>query len=324
LWNLASGALDQANAIWVVRGWYGRALPIWHRRAEVMAHVTDPNEIGDFHAMGAWHHYELGDYPRALEIADRGLVAVEGHSLGGSLHILSWRVASLFRLGRWDEALETFERMRTVLDDRRDMPPYYATNAYGAAGSIHEARGDRTASDRIASIVLELTTTRAYSRLYGWAVRFFVDRGELDRAAEVPRAGPDWRVHANAAYEAWAELLAVRGTWDEAPDLLAQMREQAAVAPSPALAASADRLEGRSALAAGDPARAIALLAAASAGFDTLGCRWERAVTDLEIAEASHDAGLATAAAEVFAELRTPAWLERARAVARAVGSNGH
>jgi hypothetical protein len=63
--NRASAAYDQAIGPWIARGWYGRALPIWEQRATITREVTDPLELGDFYAMGAWTHYEIGRYARA-------------------------------------------------------------------------------------------------------------------------------------------------------------------------------------------------------------------------------------------------------------------
>jgi hypothetical protein len=313
--NLASGALDQANAIWVSRGMYGRSFTLWERRAEITPLVTDVLELGDFYSMGAWHLFELARYPEVVEITDRGAEVIAARAM--SVHVRSWRVTALHRLGRWDEALAEFEAIRSLLDEHRDEPPYFATHAYCAAGVIYEARSDRIESDRIADIVRILQSTRASARLYGPAVRLLIDRGEADAAADLTYEEGGWQVHAPEAFEAWAELAAARAMWDEVPDLLARMRVHAELAPAPSLVPSADRLDGRAALAAGERARGLTSLAAASAAYGALGCVWERAVTDLEIAEAEAPdaAERARAAADVFERLRTPGFLARARAV---------
>ena len=69
------------------------------------------------------------------------------------------------------------------------------------------------------------------------------------------------------------------------------MREHARIAPAPSVAAFADRLEGRAALAAGNLERAIELLTAASAAFADLQAPWERALTDLDLGRALAAAG---------------------------------
>ena len=70
------------------------------------------SELGDLYAMGAWTHYEIGRYGRALELADTGLDTIAGRGPNVELHLRPWRVASLYRLGRWDEALEEFAAVR--------------------------------------------------------------------------------------------------------------------------------------------------------------------------------------------------------------------
>ena len=83
---------------------------------------------------------------------------------------------------------------------------------------------------------------------------------------------------------------------------------------------AADRLEGRAALARGEPEAAITPLEVASAGFDSAGARWERARTDLDLADALLAVGDAAAAsprldgaARTFEELRSVRELARAR-----------
>jgi hypothetical protein len=97
------------------------------------------------------------------------------------------------------------------------------------------------------------------------------------------------------------------------------MREVAEDAPWPALEAAIDRLTGEAALAAGDAERGLAALAAASAAYRSLGCSWSSAVIDLEMAEAHTPDAAERAASAVreFERLRTPAYLDQARAVSR-------
>ncbi len=324
--NLASAALDTANAAWVSRGWYGRAWPLLERRAEVLPQVTEILEIGDFYSTGGWEAYELGRYADALRSVETGLELVAGRGPNVELHNRSWRAAALYRLGGWDEVLAEFRAIDALLDeDRRASPPYFVAHAFALVGTIHEARGDRIESDRAAALLTSLATSFA-GRLHPFLVRFLVERGELDLARSRPRP-VNWRVHAADAYEAAAELLVAEERWVDAPELLAEMREHARVAPAPSVLAFADRLEGRAALAAGDPARAVELLTAASAGFTDLQTPWERALTDLDLARAAHRAGrdeesraTLDRALATFEELRAARDVERARTVRAELG----
>jgi class 3 adenylate cyclase/tetratricopeptide (TPR) repeat protein len=323
--DLASGALDQANAVWVTRGWYGRALPLWERRREIIPQVTDVLEIGDFYSMGAWMFYELGRYAEAVEVSDAGIRVMTGRGANVELHVRSWRLVALHRLGEWDEALVEFERIQDLLEDRREDPPYFVTHAFAAAAAIHEIRGDRVQSDRLASVLMRLSG-EGHSRLFGWHLRFLILRGELQAAGALPRSTTS-NVHAGDAFESESELLAASGVWQRVPEVLAAMREYAAAADSPPVLAFADRLEGRAALAGGDAAAALPLLERAAVRFGEMGAVWERALTELDLARALADLGRASDAAAAaanaaatFEALGCGADLARAQATRRGTG----
>jgi class 3 adenylate cyclase/tetratricopeptide (TPR) repeat protein len=316
--NRASAAFDQATGPWVSSGRYGRLIRIWEMRSEIMHEVTDMLEMGDFYAAGAWGHFEVGRYGRALEIADGGLAAITGREPSSELHLRAWRIATLYRLGRWDEALEEFASLRQMLEDREDDPPYFATHAFGVAGVIYERRGERVQSDGLASAILRMVT-RSSGRLYPTLLRFLVVRGDIAQAKDLRRPH-NWAVHAGDAMEAEAERLAASEEWGGAAALVAEMRGHAEVADDPALVAFADRLEGRAALAGGDLVNAQRSLEHAAAGFETLGVPWERALTELDLARVASSAGrneekgdVAARAAATFEQLRDTEGVAAAR-----------
>jgi class 3 adenylate cyclase/tetratricopeptide (TPR) repeat protein len=321
--NRASAAFDQALAPWIAGGRYGRAIPIWERRAAIAGVVTDVLEVGDLYAMGAWVHYEVGRYRRALEIADTGLELVSGRGPNVELHLRAWRVASLYRLGRWDEALEEFATLHRMLESREDDPPYFVTHAFGLAGVIHERRGERVQSDGLAAAILRKETMSS-GRLYPSLLRFLVVRGDL-AVAESLRRPNNWAVHAGDALEAESELVATAGAWDRMTDLVAEMRRHAEVGDAPSVAVFADRVEGRAATAAGDGDDAARSLERAITGFETLGVPWERALTELDLARVTSAAGrtdeskaLVARAAATFEEVRDTVGAAAARALQEA------
>ena len=318
--NRASAAFDQAIGPWVACGWYGRAIPIWELRSEIIDQVTDMLEVGDFYAAGAWAHFEVGRYERSLEIADGGLVAITGREPSSELHLRAWRTAALYRLGRWDEALDEFVSLRRMLDDREDDPPYFATHAFGMAGVIQERRGERVHSDGLAAAILRMVTGSA-GRLYPTLLRFLVVRGDIAEALGIDRP-LNWQIHAGDALEAEAERLAAAEAWDGASDLVAEMRAHEEQADTPAVGAFADRLEGRAALAGGDPGSAQRSLERATAGFESIHAPWERALTELDLARATSTAGRegearawAARAAATFDALRDTEGAAAARAL---------
>jgi class 3 adenylate cyclase/tetratricopeptide (TPR) repeat protein len=323
--NLASGSLDQANAPWSSLGWYGRVVPLWERRAELVPQLTDMLEIGDAFSTGAWSHFEIGNYRRSLDIADEGLRIVSGRGPNVELHLRAWRIAALHRLGEWQLAVDEFPILLDLLGERRADPPYFVAHAFAMVGIIHEVRGDRMQSDRLTATLLPLASGYM-GRLYAFLVRLLVERGDLVEARSLTRPA-NWRVHAGDAYEGEGELLAALGEWADVPAFVEEARGHAARAPALALDAFADRLEGRAALAAGDVNLALERLDAASAAFSRLSVPWERAITDLLLAQALESVGRtdvarlrATAALEVLDRLQAHRGASSARALLDGLG----
>ena len=84
-------------------------------------------------------------------------------------------------------------------------------------------------------------------------------------------------------------MIAERGAWDEAPELVSRAARHASWAGQPPLALYATRLDGRTAAARGASERAVELLGSAVDGFAALEAEWEAAVTNLELAGAADE-----------------------------------
>jgi class 3 adenylate cyclase/tetratricopeptide (TPR) repeat protein len=300
--NLASAALDNASGAWMATGNYPKVLTVWERRREVIPQVTDAFEIGDFWAMGGWINYELGDYPTALRYADAGLQAIARMGAGNlDVHLRSWKAVTLHRTGHWDEALALYAEIRDTLDDRRDQPPYFASNAYGTAGQIHASRGDVAQSDQVIQILAPRYSGFS-ARLYPWLLRLHILRGELDAARALQRPIA-WRVHATEVYEAESELAwAIRDP--NAAELVVEMEQHASENGAPSAQAFADRLAGRLAAADGDHTKALLRLATAIGSFERLEVPWERAVTLIDLGRSQAATGDVDAARASWTDAR--------------------
>src|SRR5438093_13286165 len=192
--------------------------------------------------MGSWGNYEIGRYPRALEVSDQGLAAVAGRGPNVEIHVRAWRCVTFCRLGSWDAALEEFRLLRELLDDRRDEPPYFASHAFGTAALIHDARGDVVESDRLSGLLLTLERTTS-GRLYPFLLRYVVRKGDLVRARSLERP-TNWAVHKGDALEAESELVAASEAWDGADARVEGMRAHAEKTGAQRVSAFADRLAG--------------------------------------------------------------------------------
>jgi class 3 adenylate cyclase/tetratricopeptide (TPR) repeat protein len=285
MYDLASGALDASGGFGISRGLYARVREIQVQRLDIMPHVSDHLEIGDTHAMIAWSGHELGQYREGLGSAEEGVRLVEGTAANAAIHAASWQAVLEYRVGEWDRALATFERVRELLDDRRDDPPYFATHAFGAVGIIAERRSDSVESDRLTGLLVPLGGGFS-TRLLPWLVLLLVERGDLAPAKDLLETlPPAWRVHTTEVLEARCEFVAVAAAWDQVPALAEEARAYSAASDALPPSVYADRLEGRAALAAHDPEAAFTTLTRAVEGFDRLRTPYDAALSSVDLAK---------------------------------------
>jgi len=323
--DLASASLDAAGATLWPRGLYGASLSIIRRRLELAETLEDPWELGDVHAVAAWASALIGDYPEAVRRAERGEVISGGEAAGMTLHNLSWRAFARFSLGDWPTVVdEILPRVWGLLGDRKDDPPYFTAHAFGSAAFVHAARGDPAATElvtllrrhagaeggewpRLSLVWLAWILTRQGLAEEVWDLlgRLGLGHTELVRPLED---------------QVRAVALAEHDRWDEVPRFLERSRAFADKGGLRALPVHLDRLEGRTAVATGEPERGVELLRVSSAGFSNLQARWERACTDLWLADALLQVGRGDEARarldeaiEVFEELRSLREIERSR-----------
>ena len=306
----------------------GTAAPTrtWQRRAEIVPQVTDVLEIGDTYAMGAWTLYELGRYAEAVEVSDVGLAVVTGRGANVELHVRSWRVAALHRLGAWDEAIEEFGRIAATAGRTAGRSAVLRDPRLRGAG--HDPRGawrpgperpaDGTphaiggASERTS---LSVAPAIAHRPRETWR--------RLARSSVRPpgRCTPGTRTSPRPSCSRPAR----RGRGGRGCS-----RRCARTPPMPTRRPSlafADRLEGRAALGRGDAEAAVPLLERAAVRFGELGAVWERAITEMDLASAlsatrrgSDAAAAAAEAAATFERLGCVRDLTRARAPAAPAG----
>jgi hypothetical protein len=198
-----------------------------------------------------------------------------------------------FHAGAWDDLMEGFRTMQEVMGERSDEPPPFATIAYGPAALVHELRGEDAAADRLLEVLDRLQPGQDVGLPYAdaYTAKVFAHRGNWDgafrRLARQKRDRNTWPL----LLEVECDLIADAGRWDDAKRVVTASRERAERAGVEALFLFADRLEGRAALAGGDPAGAVEPLRRAAQGFERFEGEWERAVCELYLAEALVAAG---------------------------------
>jgi hypothetical protein len=292
--DLESAALDGAGSAIIGEGLYGhpRFDKLIGRRLEIAELLEDPWELGDIYAMGAWNKAMIGEYEESVRIGFIGRERAEGAE-GLASHSLNWVTVSLFHLGEWDRLLEVFDEIRTLLGERAEEPPYFVMNGYGAAAFALDARGHPGAGplldvlERSRKTIVLGSAAASY-----WRALAAARHGEVDRAwAVMHEAELEDDVGRPLLDEVTAELLAVTARWAEVQAFVDASRPYARDAQLVALPVHLDRLEGRAAAATGELERGLELLGAAREGFGRLGAAWERARTELDLAEALAEAG---------------------------------
>jgi len=324
--NLASAALDAVQGLLGMQGRFGQAKALNDQRVQLLDRIEDPLEVGDVYAVSAWVRFDIGLYEEAARFGTEGLDRIGEQMPSAALHCLAWRALARFRLGDWGGFFDDLARMEDMLGDRREDPPYFASRPFGAAALVWEIQGNPGAAGRMLAIVDLLRsrgTVRAVAML-ATASLTHARRGALDRAHVFLEQARAEISAAPVVLEAECDLVALEGAWDRSSEVLDRSRSLAERGELLGLPCFADRLEGRAALASGRADEAVRLLSRASAGFDRIGARWERAVTNLDLAEAllaAGDPGRARPALDmalpVLEELSSLREIERARELAK-------
>jgi class 3 adenylate cyclase len=320
---LLSGALDTTGATGsLLRGYRGVLEPQWER-LELVPQLDDVAEITDIYGVTAWGLAHQGEFRRAIEFGRKGMELGDGRGVvnyvpGGFVAVCH------YRLGEWDAFWETFEQVDAKLDRDRSLR-YHAMRMYGVAAYIREVTGDPDGADRLIERLdrsQDVLGPVGVSGARSWIVAVLVRRGAYAAARKRLAVTDPVRDIQNRdlTFEARADLVAAEGTWDEVPDLATEARAWADHNGMRFLPVIVDRLEGQAALAAGNTEEAVRRLTAARLGFDELEAVWERARTDLALAEALFRAGesakageAARAADEVFGRLSAMADRDRVR-----------
>ena len=179
------------------------------------------------------------------------------------------------------------------MGERAEEPPYFMMSLFGATAFVHEARGLPSARQLLDLLERTRGTAIEASMMAShWVAWTVARRGETDRAWMLVRE----RTVESQTFRPFhdqvvAELLALSERWGEVPDFIDGGRAYATEAGLLALPVHLDRLEARAAIASGQLERGLEGLDVAREGFARLGAAWERARTELDLAEALASAG---------------------------------
>ncbi len=298
---LISAALDTLGASGSVLYGYRGVMEPQMERIQLIPQLDDASEIVDIYGTSTWGLTHIGNFREAVPLGQKGMETGEGMGImnyvpGAFLGV------SQFRLGEWDAFWDTYERVDAILDPDRPLR-YHSHRLYGVAAYIREVTGDAEAADRL---IGRLDSSQADLGTVGvagarsWIIAVLARRGEFAAARERLAVVDPVRDIQNRdmTLEAWADVIATEGTWDEAAAVISEAREWSERTGLIFLPAVADRLEGQAALAAGQVEEAIEHLGRARMTFTELGAIWERARTEQALSRALQAAGRTNDASE--------------------------
>jgi hypothetical protein len=292
--QLLSATLDTLGATGTLLHGYAGQMEPQAERIKLIPQLDDVNEIVDIYGTSAWGFTHIGRFREAAELGRQVMEVGEG--LGILNYVGSaFRAVAQYRLGEWTAFWETAAQVEALLDLTRPLR-YHVHRVYGVAAYIKEVTGDTEAADRFIERLDRSQVDLGAVGVAGarsWIVAVLARRGEFAAARERLAVVDPVRDIQNRdlTYEAWADLIATEGAWDEAPAIVAAARDWAERTGLEFLPAICDRLEGQADLVAGKPQNAIDLLTRARGTFGRLEAVWERARTDLSLAEAQLASG---------------------------------
>ncbi len=318
--DLVSAALDAVSAGTAAIGMYAGQVELCERRLGLP--IDNPFERGDAHAMAAWVSGLIGLYPQSLGYAYSIVDEIFDQAEGVAIHCINWASLAEFNMGNWDRIMDEFvPKVQGALGEREH--PYFMANYVGTAAFISQARRSPDQGRWLDRLRLDVAGAAGRASFKAsWLMWVHHRAGERSAAEELERTIVRHPFSApRPLYEAIrAVMIADYGRWDEVPDFLAETRAYSQESGLLALPVHLDRLEGRAELAAGDLDRAVTTLSAASARFGELSAVWDKACTDLDLADALEAAGraddaktAAAAAAAVFARLGSLSEIDAAK-----------
>ena len=266
--DLAVVALDAVQDSYQRELRYRESNAAGRRRLELAHRAGDLAELGDSYAVAAWNAVYLGDHREGRRVALEGYELLRTDAPLYATHALSWGALAAFHLGDWDGLLADLGRVKEALGERADTPVSGLARPWPAAAFVHEARGNRSASDRLLDQTYSIERDRGSlsAHLTPEISRTLILRGDLAAARvrldEILER--ELERHRPFVLAANGELLLREERWSELADFADSLRRTGESSGARMLTPTADRLAGLAALAAGEPADASQLLESAS------------------------------------------------------------
>ena len=288
--SMAHDAL--AASLFPVGGWQ-EIHEINLRRVELVPRLSDIREICDAYGMTAVSSARKGLCGDAQRFAAEEITRAKDIDAGSYLQGLVWHSVACFLLGDWQQVFSNQVEIERMQPGAPALPGAMAMRAYVVTMLCHELRGETNEASRYLSLFDEYDETeRARGFTLGGlpeAARVLARRGDFDRARELLplQHGEFLSLHLGAL----CEVVLRQQAWEDAEPIALRALAEHSSQGLPLLAAQAYRLQGASAIAAGDTDKGRESLGTSASQLAALGARWEEALSRLLLAETLHEEG---------------------------------
>ncbi|HEX2499936.1 MAG TPA: sigma 54-interacting transcriptional regulator [Methylomirabilota bacterium] len=302
--------------------------------------IAEAARCGDTTTLGKAHYVLAQEAPLSGRAAEgirhalQSLACLESAGRAWWVGQAHWVVGlNHAQLGEFDAALQAETRARVIGETVGDRQ--LQASALNAIGIVHAGLGQTEASieacERSRAVAPDPLTHAVVS---GWLGFAFLEHGDAARAIPaLESAVQQHHVFRFPQFQSWftaflADAYRLDGRHDRALATAREALEISRAARSAYGVGMALRALGRAQLAAGAAQDAMATLQESGSAFETMQARYDTARVWMDLGAAALGTGDRAAAGHYweqarrrFAELRVPAWAERAAALARALDS---
>jgi len=313
--SLEDYSLVMVESLYFIAGRFDLSLEASEERLTFMEGSDPADQAGTLISVASALGDIAGDFPRAIDLAQRSLAIAHSLSTHERLHATGQLIDLYFQMGRWSEAMLLLRDHLAGFAEEKDVG-CAAVRAGPLVGALlHAHRGDGDEARRMLALAPKLERVTGYSD--GTRARCLAVLGQASDALAIVDdilSRPLLRTNPNA-HLARLEALEASGAWRDIAGAAA------AAAPlsggNVQLATSLDRIGGRAAAAHGEP-EAGATIRRAIDRCDLLGLRFEAARAREALADTTVEPGATRAlletALDVYEEIGARPAADRVRA----------
>jgi class 3 adenylate cyclase len=154
--NLQSAALDALGSVAQGRTQWAKSVQLGLERIAMGNRLALFERI-DAHAVSTWSAVAMGDLSTADEISAAGLAVIQPRQAPDwTLHLVAWRLMTLWLIGKWDEADQLTDRAYGLWIESGRPAAGYSLRGFMTGSAVAHARRDEARVSRCAEAILEI------------------------------------------------------------------------------------------------------------------------------------------------------------------------